>query len=125
VVLPFQYSYKDDVMGYQSFQKVDTERRRTMERILEELYRGNFSPADKMSKENSQYRKLMGKSAKIEEQLKKTLSSKEKRIFERLCQMQWEILDLEAMENFIYGFRMGIKLGMEIGTNQSNNFYMD
>ncbi len=96
-----------------------------MERILEELYRGNFSPADKMSKENSQYRKLMGKSAKIEEQLKKTLSSKEKRIFERLCQMQWEILDLEAMENFIYGFRMGIKLGMEIGTNQSNNFYMD
>ena len=84
-----------------------------MRRVLEELYYGNIEPCDRQIASNSKLRRLIKRAAECEDQLIDRLHEEEQEILDRLVTAHHEIDSIMAMENFILGFRLGVRLMAE------------
>ncbi len=81
-----------------------------MRRILEDLYFGNIVPYDKQMAANSELRRLVKRAADCEDQLAECLNEKEQQLLDTLTNAQHEINRITALEDFILGFRLGVRL---------------
>ena len=82
-----------------------------MKSAIEEIYYGKLH-SDK--KPSEKYLKKLREINDICDELKKTLSAKQKTLFEEIIELS-EGLDSEAvLNNFKFGFETGLKVGMEI-----------
>lgn len=84
-----------------------------MRRILEDFYYGNITPNEQMMVPDSELKRAAERVARYESQLTEQLEESEKSILEKLIQSQHEIDSITALENFILGFRLGIRLMAE------------
>ena len=84
-----------------------------MRRILEDFYYGNIIPNEQMMAPDSELKQAAERVARYESQLAEQLKENEKSILEKLIQSQHEIDSITALENFILGFRLGIRLMAE------------
>lgn len=84
-----------------------------MRKILEDLYFGSIVPYDKRMAANSELRRLVKRASDCETQLTERLNEEEQRLLDTLVNAQHEIDRITALENFILGFRLGIKLMAE------------
>ena len=84
-----------------------------MRKVLEELYYGNIEPCDRQIASNSKLRQLIKRAAECEDQLINRLHEEEQGTLDRLVTAHHEIDSIMAMENFILGFRLGIRLMAE------------
>ena len=84
-----------------------------MRKILEDLYYGNITPCDQQMAPDSEMKRAVDRVSKCEEQLTELLNEEGRRILTRLTRSQQEIDSRTALENFILGFRLGIKLMAE------------
>ena len=73
-----------------------------MRKILEDLYYGNISPCEQQMVHGSELKRAVDRTVKYEEQL-----------LLRLTRSQQEANGITATENFILGFRLGIRLMAE------------
>ncbi len=80
---------------------------------LEDLYFGNIAPYDKQMSANSKLRRLVKRAADCESQLTERLNEEERELLNTLINAQHEINCITAMENFILGFRLGVRLMAE------------
>ena len=87
-------------------------RRHTCE-TLEDLYFGNITPNDQIVKSGTALKKAMEQSAECEEKLTALLEDKEKALLLRLINAENEIGSTMALENFILGFRLGVRMILE------------
>lgn len=85
-----------------------------MRKTLENLYYGNISPSEQQYARNTQYDKAIRTVSKKEEQLKLLLGEKERTMLKEMVTAQITLNGITAEENFILGFRLGIRLGIEI-----------
>ncbi len=85
-----------------------------MRRMLEELYFGNINPNEKHFIRNSEYAENMQIIADNEEKLTLLLTGKEKDLFLDFVNAQGSVDAITAIENFIIGFRLGIRIGIEV-----------
>ncbi len=84
-----------------------------MRKILEDLYFGNIVPYEKRMTANSELRRLVKREADCESQLAERLNEEERQLLNTLTNAQQEIDRITVMENFILGFRLGVRLMAE------------
>ena len=84
-----------------------------MRDTLENLYFGNITPNDQIVKSGTALKKAMEQSAECEEKLTALLEDKEKTLLLRLINAENEIGSTMALENFILGFRLGVRIILE------------
>ena len=84
-----------------------------MRKTLEDLYYGNITPNEQQMTPGSELKQAVDRVINYEKQLMKQLGETEQEILTKLIQSQHEINSITATENFILGFRLGIRLMAE------------
>ena len=82
-----------------------------MKSILEELWYGNIHSYSNTSKETKE---LMGYIADHHDNLRATLTEKQKEILERFDDCYAELTDINEREIFVYAFRLGARIAIEV-----------
>ncbi len=84
-----------------------------MRKTLEDFYYGNITPNTQDMAPNSELKRATDRVARFENQLTEQLSEAGQTILEKLIESQHEIDSITALENFILGFRLGVRLMAE------------
>jgi hypothetical protein len=91
-----------------------------MSSILEEFARGNISPEPRFFKHGSHYGRIMQRLSDSEEKLLAALSGEQKEALEKFIDAQAEISLLSGIDRFIYGYRLGVLMTMEVFEGKEN-----
>lgn len=84
-----------------------------MRTVLEDLYYGNIIPSEQQMVPGSEMKKAVDRVAKYENQLMEQLEETERETLTKLIRSQHEINSITATENFILGFRLGVRIMAE------------
>ena len=84
-----------------------------MRKTLEDLYYGNITPNIRTVKHGTSLQQAMEQAEECEEKLTTLLDGKEKTLLLRLLNAENEIGSTMALENFILGFRLGVRMILE------------
>ena len=84
--------------------------------VLEDLYVGDVHPSERSFKKNSQYAKALNEVVKTGDTLISTLTEMQKEMFEDYMTAQREVNVLTDCETFIYAFRLGAKIMIDVLT---------
>ena len=84
-----------------------------MRDTLEDLYYGNITPCDKRIKPGTTLQQTMDEAERLEEQLENKLDKEGQALLHRLSDAENEASSTIALENFILGFRLGMRLAVE------------
>lgn len=90
--------------------------------VLEELYNGNINPSERYIKENSKYQKQNKQLAELIDKLIPMLNEDEKRICENIGDILSSMSFISERESFLFGFRTGAQMILEIMNYESQNF---
>ncbi|MBR3185888.1 MAG: hypothetical protein IKF48_07085 [Oscillospiraceae bacterium] len=89
--------------------------------ILEELYVGNVRPGERSFKRNSQYSWALDAAVKASDALTDTLNEEQRKLFDAYMEAQREVSILTDCETFIYSFRLGAKIALDVLENGEMN----
>ena len=84
-----------------------------MRKTLEDLYYGNITPNEQDMTTGSELKRAVNRVARYESQLTEQLGETEQTILTKLISSQHEIDSITARENFILGFRLGVRIMAE------------
>ena len=84
-----------------------------MRKTLEELFYGNLTTNEQQITPDSPLQQAMDQAEKYEEKLTSLLEGEEKTMLLRLLNAENEIGSTLALENFILGFRLGMRVAIE------------
>ena len=84
-----------------------------MRTILEDLYYGNITPSEQRMTPNSELKRAVDRVASYEKQLMEQLEETEQEVLTKLIRSQHEIDSITALENFILGYRLGVRMMAE------------
>ena len=84
-----------------------------MRKILEDFYYGNITPNEQRMTPNSELKRAVDRVASYEKQLIEQLEETEQEVLTKLIRSQHEIDSITAAENFILGFRLGVRIMAE------------
>ena len=84
-----------------------------MRKMLEDFYYGNIAPGTQQMKPHSELKRAVDRAARFENQLVEQLGEAGQVVLGKLIESQHEINDITARENFILGFRLGIRMMAE------------
>ena len=84
-----------------------------MRKTLEDLYYGNITPNEQQMTPGSELKRAVDRVTKYENQLMEQLEETEQETLTKLIRSQHEINSITATENFILGFRLGVRLVAE------------
>ena len=83
-----------------------------MRKVLEDLYHGENHLHDRESPIQTEREEAMGPAERCEEKLAALLEGEAKALLLRLIDADNEISSTLALENFVQGFRLGMKLAV-------------
>ena len=86
---------------------------RTVRKTLEDFYYGNITPNEQDIAPNSELKRATNRVARFETQLMEQLDEGGQAVLAKLIESQQEIDSITAMENFILGFRLGVRMMVE------------
>ena len=81
-----------------------------MRNTLEDLYYGNITPGAQQIVPNSELKRATDRVARFEIQITERLDEDGQTILAKLVESQHEIDNITALENFILGFRLGVRM---------------
>lgn len=84
-----------------------------MRKLLEDFYHGNITPGERKMAPDSELRRAVGRVADCEDQLIKRLDKAEQDLLEELVETQHHLCGITAREDFILGFRLGVRMMAE------------
>ena len=84
-----------------------------MRNTLENLYYGNITPNAQDMAPNSELKRAADRVARLENQLTELLDEAGQTVLAKLIESQHEIDSITALENFILGFRLGVRIMAE------------
>ena len=85
--------------------------------ILEQLYIGNVRPGERSFKRNSQYSRALDEAIKASDALTDTLNEEQRKLFDTYMEAQREVSILTDCETFIYSFKLGAKIALDVLEN--------
>ena len=85
-----------------------------MRKTIEDLYYGNICPGDQVVEKDSPYAIAQRSTVSIEDELGARLDEAGKAMLAKLAGAYNEMLSIGAREMFTQGFRLGVRLGMEV-----------
>ena len=87
--------------------------------VLDRLWRGGYSPADRTLTPDGEYRKALGKMCKEMEKFTALLSPEASEQLEALRVLHDDITIIRDTDTFIEGFRMGARMMLDVlGSHQ-------
>ena len=86
--------------------------------ILEDLYLGDVHPSERSFKRSSQYARALHGVVEANDALNETLDDEQSELFEEFMTAQREVNVLTDCETFIYAFRLGAKIVMDVLTDE-------
>ncbi len=81
-----------------------------MRKTLEDIYYGNISPFQRQMTPDSELKRAVDRVAQYENQLAKQLDEAGQTILTKFVRSQHDINGITALENFILGFRLGVRM---------------
>ena len=84
-----------------------------MRKTLEDLYYCNITPNEQRMVPGSEMAKAVARVASYEKQFIEQLGEAEQETLTKLIRSQHEINSITATENFILGFRLGVRIMVE------------
>ena len=84
-----------------------------MRKVLEDFYYGNITPNEKEMRPGSKLHRAVNTAAQCESQLAEELDEVRQALLTKLVNAQHEIDSITATENFILGFRLGVRMIVE------------
>ena len=84
-----------------------------MRKTLEDFYYGNITPSEGDVVTNSNLRRAMVNVTRYESQLTEKLGGTEQELLAEFIKARQEIDSITALENFILGFRLGVRMMIE------------
>ena len=84
-----------------------------MRKTLENLYYGNLRPCERRMAPNSELRRAVDTINRCEGQIEEQLSDEGKKLLAKMSDAQQTADNIMALENFILGFRLGVRLMAE------------
>ena len=84
-----------------------------MRKTLEDLYYGNISPFQRQMMPDSELKRAVDRVAQYEHQLTEQLDETGQMILTKFVRSQHDINSITALENFILGFRLGVRMMAE------------
>ncbi len=93
-----------------------------MRKILENLYFGKIAPYEKRMAAYSELQRLAKQASDCESQLTERLNEEDQELLNVLSNAQQDINRITVMENFIHGFRLGVRLMAECMDEDSGDF---
>lgn len=84
-----------------------------MRKTLEDFYYGNLTPGEQEMRPNSELKRAVDRVARFENQLTEQLDEAGQTVLAKLIESQHEIDSITALENFILGFRLGVRMMAE------------
>ena len=94
-----------------------------MRSILEEFFYGNVCPNTDCRSKDKETKELMGYIADHHDKLMKEITDEQKEIFEKFNDCYDELTDINEREIFVYAFRLGARIAIEVllpNTDSSN-----
>ena len=85
-----------------------------MRSILEELFYGNICPSTDCRSHDKETKQLMGYIADHHDNLLSTLNDQQKELLEKFDDCYNELTDINERELFIYAFRLGARITLEV-----------
>ncbi len=92
-----------------------------MKSILEELFYGNVCPNTDCRSNGKDTKRLMEYIADHHSALNETLTDKQKELFEKFNDCYDELIDINEREIFVYAFRLGAKIAIEVLLPEANS----
>lgn len=92
-----------------------------MRSILEELFYGNVCPNTDCRSKDKETKELIGYIADHHSALNETLTDKQKEIFEKFNDCYDELTDINEREIFVYAFRLGMRIAIEVLLHDQNS----
>lgn len=92
-----------------------------MRKTLEDFYYGNIAPGTRQITPNSELKWATDRVAHFENQLTEQLDEDGQVILAKLIESQHEIDSITALENFILGFRLGVRMMAECMDNNDGD----
>ena len=84
-----------------------------MRKTLEDLYFGNITPCEQDMAVGTELKRAVDRVARYESQLTEQLDETEQAILTKLIRSQHDIDSITARENFVLGFRLGVRMMAE------------
>ena len=91
--------------------------------ILRELWRGNISPTERFIRKGSDYQKTAKLLSDELDKLRDALSPEAKKQMDSVNDLRTDLTMLAEEDVFIYGFRMGARMMMDIVGEYKGQFY--
>ena len=92
-----------------------------MRKTLEDLYYGNIIPHEKRIAAKPELQRMIKRAAECEGKLTAMLNDEGKHTLNVLISAQQEIDGITAIENFISGFRLGVRLMVDCMDDDDGN----
>ena len=83
-------------------------------KIIEDLYYGRISPYEMNISATPEYQKLKALADRNEDLLRESLSDEQRELLEKLIETVTDISSISERDMFIAGFRLGMKLMMDV-----------
>ena len=84
-----------------------------MRKILENFYLGNLTPSERQMPPRSNLQRAVNRVSQCERKLIEQLNDSEQALLKEMVDAQQDIDSITACENFILGFRLGVRLMAE------------
>ena len=84
---------------------------------IQNLYYGRISPYEMSISTAPEYQKLKALADKNEDLLRETLSDEQKELLDKLTECITDISPISERDMFINGFRLGVKLMIDVMTD--------
>jgi len=94
-----------------------------MQSILEEFARGNINPDVGSITRGSHYDKTMKALCENEDKLSSELTGELAEVLKRYTDLQLEANQITNVDKFIYGYRLGVLMTMEIFIGRDNAIF--
>ena len=90
---------------------------------LQELWRGNITPSERFVRSGSEYKKIAGKLSDEMDRLMEAISPEARKQLENIGNLRADMTVLANEDIFIYAFRMGARLMLDVLGEYKGQFY--
>ncbi|MGN1231730.1 MAG: DUF6809 family protein [Anaerotignum sp.] len=90
---------------------------------LRELWRGNISPGERFVRSGSEYKETAKKLSDEMDRLMEAISPEVRKQMETIENLRTDLTAMENEEHFIYGFRLGARLLLDVVGDYRGQFY--
>ena len=91
--------------------------------VLQELWRGNITPSERFVRSGSEYKKTAGKLSDEMDRLMEMISPEARKQLENIGNLRADMAVLSNEDIFIYAFRMGVRLMLDVLGEYKGQFY--